>query len=1051
MSSETTTDGILIDLTPPTVKDDADLSVHNPSTLPPSANVSLNASLLQANNMTLTRKNQSIPRVRLRCSEEHLISSWDEFEDLESGVVEYDWCVGTAKALCDVVSLRWVGMKTKSAAIVNRLRSGITLFSMVYAVNGAELKTQIISDPCTVITVAPKLIEVIDISKLNTSNFTDIDWTATVQSLSLSWNVIGSYLNEVARLRVQVAVTTLFSIPSVPRLIEQKSWNGEPFKQSYMDVLPWQRNVTIQSVPFQPWNRYRGIVRIWNEGGIYSEASSDGVKIEPSPPPERGLKIRDKAADNEHLRWWPNLRLPPLDQSLLEPDITYISHPADLELMISSGLSNETSNKTDYIFDNHLFSPTAEFKIVVKRASSVVNNTNTTFRSRTMKIIPGFSDSEGPCCARRSVITPSVLSDTHLKPTLPTEDFGVSIAVLPNDKVAIGSKDKVIIQSLKSQTVSHTIALEDVLDPNARVKIASHQNRTGFLINGKVYLYEFTTSVDELRKTIVIGKCKKNSTLDCLDNETWADAVGRVFAVNEHVVAVAGTISASNNSVVAVFRENAGVWTFDQVLGLEMKDAHFGQSIALNKRLMAIATGDGKNCCVLIYSMTTLVLRQSICLAASSNHTAPLSMYLTETDALVVISKTSRLLKVVQLNSTSNSHHAVCEYSAWGYKEELSGNLDVSIREEGFVVALGIQTENGSEGVQLLGFQGIYSKDSVPRKCVNLGTMLARDSGLRVDGLRTRTTVTFKGDNILFGLPGVLTWPNNAQWLSTGRVYVATYCPSDHFRSRVSGLQSLLPLSCLPCKKGRKSFGGFTETCSVCTGRICPSSNDSSIFTSGICDDESCVSTTNVNNVTNGVHLHLNQGSFFVAGSENVYTVEFFETTRADQSTSTVSESFLIDSTSPDVGIVYDGPGSDQNLNCSENATFGENSQCSTRKFGDTDVNYTNNTREIHARWIDFLDNESGVKEYFWCVGSQPMKDDIRVCESTGMTPNGSHYGLNLQHGDSYYVTVVACNGARKCSAAYSDGVTIDTTSPIMRYVRDGVMGPDMDYQVDII
>ncbi|KAJ7389337.1 hypothetical protein OS493_032194 [Desmophyllum pertusum] len=121
--------------------------------------------------------------------------------------------------------------------------------------------------------------------------------------------------------------------------------------------------------------------------------------------------------------------------------------------------------------------------------------------------------------------------------------------------------------------------------------------------------------------------------------------------------------------------------------------------------------------------------------------------------------------------------------------------------------------------------------------------------------------------------------------------------------------------------------------------------------------------------------------------------------------------------------------------------------------FEDTDVDFTNNTREVHARWLDFLDDESDIVEYFWCVGTQPMRDNIRECESTGMRPNGSHYELTLQHGDSYYVTVVACNGAGRCSAAYSDGVTIDTTPPVMEYVRDGIMGPDMDFQVfvDII
>jgi hypothetical protein len=76
------------------------------------------------------------------------------------------------------------------------------------------------------------------------------------------------------------------------------------------------------------------------------------------------------------------------------------------------------------------------------------------------------------------------------------------------------------------------------------------------------------------------------------------------------------------------------------------------------------------------------------------------------------------------------------------------------------------------------------------------------------------------------------------------------------------------------------------------------------------------------------------------------------------------------------------------------------------------------------------------------------MLDDIRQCESTGQRQNGSHYGLNFKQGDNYYVTVVACNGAQRCSAGHTNGVTIDVTPPTMQYVRDGVLGPDMDYQV---
>ena len=1045
-----TSDGVLIDLTLPTPKNDGYLSslTRSYSTLR-NINVSMP-------NLKPLKENQTSSPITLICSEEYLTSRWEEYEDQESGMVKYDWCIGTAKTLCDVVSMRSVGMKTRGAAIVNRLRLGTKLFSTVYAENGAKLRRRIVSDPCTIITIAPKVAEVIDISSFNTSSFTDIDWKASLQSLTLRWNVIGSYLDEISRLRVQVAVTKLSSNLSVPRILQNTCWNGESLEQPFIDVLPWQRNVTITRT-FHPWERYRGIVRVWNKGGIYSEACSDGLKMEPSPPPVRGLAIRDKAAESEHLRWLPNLRIPPVNESAVDTDMTFISSPAELELTVNSDASNRTFNRTEFLLEHNMFSPTAEFKIIVKRVTSGNNDTNVTSQSTTMKAIPGFADPEGACCARTSNSAPSALSDTHFKSTLPTEDFGVSVAVLQNDFVAVGCKGKVVLQPLKNQTASYSIVLDDHSDPLARVKISSNENRTGFLLNGKLSLYNFTAGEpgeNILSEAILVGKCKSLSASNCSDDETWADNLGQTFALNRHLIAVTGTNSTTNNSVVAVFREVSGKWKFTQVIGEDLKDPDFGHSISLNDRTLAISAGHGKNCCVFIYSLPALVVRKTICLADSVSQIAPLSIHLTDTDALVVLSKRSRLLKVFQINISSNSYHDVCEYKAGKQIDEVSGNLDVNIRGEGFIVALGIKALNGGEGVQLLGFQGIYSKDPDVRKgiseCVNLGLVLARKSALRVDGMETRTSVSFKGNTILFGIPGVLTWPDTHQWSSTGKVFMATYCPPNHFRTRVYSVQSLRPISCQPCEQGRKSFGGFSETCSVCEGRICfsPQINESSSFTSGICDDTSCVSTSHSNNTTNGINVHLSNGSLFVAGAEHVYTVELLETTRAGKSTNSLSGSFVIDSTAPVPGVIYDGLGSDQNVNCSDNSTFGENSQCSTRNFEATDVKFTNNTREVHARWIDFLDNESDIAEYFWCVGRKPMTDDIRVCESTGMRPNGSHYGLSLKHGDSYYVTVIACNGARMCSAAHSDGVVIDTTPPVMAYVRDGVMGPDMDYQV---
>ena len=718
LSSETITPGVLIDLTSPTLKNNGFKSSFT-------------------RNQTESTDNHGNSLLTFTCSDEHLISQWEEFEDHESGMLKYQWCVGTAKALCDIVPMRSVGLQTRSAAIVKKLRSGTQLFSTVYAINGAKNRRQLISQPCTVITIAPKIVEVIDVS----SNSTDIDWKSSTQSLSLRWTASGSYLDEISRLYVQIAVTSLSSNRSLPHLIQEMSWNGEPLRQPFMNVQAWQRNVTIHSVTLHPWKSYRGIVRVWNKGNIYSEACTDGLKIEPSHPPTRGLTIRDRAAEKEHLRWWPNLRIPPLNQSSVDSDIIYISSPADLELTINTGASNVTANKTDYILDHNMISPTAEFKLVVTRVTSGINDTNSTFESRTMKAIPGFADSESPCCTKQHSNIQSAFSDTHLKPTLPTEEFGVSLAMLSNDVVAIGCKSKVVLQSLKNKTATLSVALDDQSDPTARVKIASHHNRTWFLLNDQLYVYESIPSGPGntiLGKRIVIGNCKNVSTSDCPENEKWTDNLRHAFALSGNMVAVTGTNSTINKSVVAVFRENRGKWMFINVIGKEVKEPNFGHSLSLNERIMAIAAGDGNKSCIFVYSLPMLVLNMKICFTGSRDRVAPVSIHLTETDALVVLSRTSRLLKVFQLNDTSKSYHAVCEYRAARYIAGLSGNLDVNKRKEGFVIAFGIEVLNGGEGVQLLGFQGIYGNNSYPSKrpneCVNLGSLLARESGLRVDG-----------------------------------------------------------------------------------------------------------------------------------------------------------------------------------------------------------------------------------------------------------------------------------------------------------------------------
>ena len=94
-----TSDGVLIDLTLPTPKNDDYLSslTRSNSTL---TNVNVSIS-----NLKSLKENQTSSPITFICSEEYLTSRWEEYEDQESGMVKYDWCVGTAKASCDVVTI----------------------------------------------------------------------------------------------------------------------------------------------------------------------------------------------------------------------------------------------------------------------------------------------------------------------------------------------------------------------------------------------------------------------------------------------------------------------------------------------------------------------------------------------------------------------------------------------------------------------------------------------------------------------------------------------------------------------------------------------------------------------------------------------------------------------------------------------------------------------------------------------------------------------------------------------------------------------------------
>ena len=139
--------------------------------------------------------------------------------------------------------------------------------------------------------------------------------------------------------------------------------------------------------------------------------------------------------------------------------------------------------------------------------------------------------------------------------------------------------------------------------------------------------------------------------------------------------------------------------------------------------------------------------------------------------------------------------------------------------------------------------------------------------------------------------------------------------------------------------------------------------------------------------------------------------------------TDSLSNSLILDETSPETGMVYNGPD-----------TF-------------KDRYYQSLPTEISASWKGFQDKESGISRYEICIGSIPGLCDVSEFRNVGLASNAFVSNLNLTHNATYYTTVRATNGAGQTGFASSNGIIIDLTPPIGSKLRDG---EDLDIDVSV-
>ncbi|XP_078575736.1 uncharacterized protein LOC144861641 [Branchiostoma floridae x Branchiostoma japonicum] len=126
------------------------------------------------------------------------------------------------------------------------------------------------------------------------------------------------------------------------------------------------------------------------------------------------------------------------------------------------------------------------------------------------------------------------------------------------------------------------------------------------------------------------------------------------------------------------------------------------------------------------------------------------------------------------------------------------------------------------------------------------------------------------------------------------------------------------------------------------------------------------------------------------------------------------------------------------------------------------DVTYSSELASVSANWGDFRDPESGIADNTVTVwrkhsNNGNSSDDtaphiIHEATSVGKEANSINWHhFHLHDGDFVYVVVNVSNGAGSVVVTESDGYTVDTTAPEMRFIGDGNQaGTDLKYSPSI-
>ena len=978
-------------------------------------------------------------KIKISCKNNLVKATWLEHEDKESGIAHVEWCIETVHNTCDVRP--WESLPSKALeafAIIHSLPTTNGVRVMVRITNGVGNNVLLTSSQRIPRGKFPPLVKVAVVRQLNDTKAV-LYYQANTDAIVVTWSL--PQQNNSLHYRTQAALAE-YDHNGLTNVI--KKWHGEPLLFDFVDIPRGRLYITFSGDRLKPYVKYQPIVRICNEFSLCTDSSCDPVIIVPDAPPDIQINTTDTVQGTERERWKNYVRIPNLPRKIFEETL-YVPDPFRVLIKANLKKANETT-----LFSEHV---PISYQAIVHRITSGENNTrNETISTRQIFNNSHLHNGLDVCCSKRNKKLQVVNPDRQFIPVAKTNLFGVTVSAFGKDLLVASSQNAVYVFSIESlhiTPISHESLNTSINDSYVKVKakndtilvsaantLVLHKIKTQNLTSASWLLY-FTNCNHTMRDT----------PEHCSGDNQWSatDSVGDQFAYDgSEFIALSGRHPRQGYCVVGVFRNNKDTWELHQVLGHEEMDFTVPYSIATNQKFMAIAGSE-----IRVYSKTLdsfwkkeTILSENL----PQNGLGEKYVYLTSNNTLFMLTVNTRTLTVFQME-TSPPKAITMAMHIFSEDIDLTGSLDVSQRSK-IVVAVGIRSD-GRDGAEII----LYDR---MEGCTRMGRVLCKTES---EFAHPGASVAISENYLIIGTPGKAAWPTNYFNEGTGRLHVTTFCEKNHFRKKVFEKDQRERVLCSPCEPHEKAYPGFSEKCNNCSNSICLNHSSDATFKVSHCENYPC-SVRNNQTIRQNVSRdnltiteskqNFDSDQFYLPESTHSYFIRLTQLSATGTTTTSDSFPFSIDYTSPEAGSVYDGLGSDDSKNCSSNTTFSPEHQCTSRSFSDTDIDYTNNTNEISARWLDFGDNESNIAHYFWCIGSSPLADDIMQCENVTNSQNRTVKGVSLRHNDQYYVTVLVCNYAGLCTAKSSDGVLVDTTPPVLHYVRDGLIGPDIDYQVSL-